>query len=346
MDSQAPLPDDGSRESALLIQREDMKHRALLTAALMMTSAGVAAADLLAVRVVAPASVLHGGNPSALTPQHAIAAGDVVSAGSRGKVALQLAGGGLLTLSSLGDVQVYEARGPRGKAPALAKLQLLAGALRVDSRAANSKPAQDVRLNVGSLKTRIFGADAWAANTAEGDTLCLLAGSASVQTGSTTEARLDSPGSCLRREPDGQLSRFAIESDAVIVGAINATAFDGMSGPLPIPETVAVAAAAATPAPTPLPDAARPAAGSVPAPDAASGGWTVVVLSLSRPEPVATRVQVLAEQGLPASTRSATVNGVTMHRAVVGRFASQAEARAYATGTLAASGIKGWASPL
>lgn len=325
-----------------------MTHRALLTAALMMTSAAVAAADLLAVRVVAPASVLHSGNPNALTPQRAIVAGDVVSAGSRGKVALQLAGGGLMTLSSLGDVQVYEAKGPRGKAPALAKLQLLTGALRVDSRAANGKPAQDVRLNVGSLKTRVFGADAWAANTAEGDTLCLLAGSVSVQTGAGTEAKLDSAGSCLRREPDGQLSRFALKSDVVIVGAINATAFDGMSGPLPATETGAVAAAApsTTPAPTPMPEALARPSGPVPVPDAASSGWTVVVLSLSRPEPVATRAQVLAEQGLPASTRSTTVKGLTMHRTVVGRFASQAEARAYATGTLAASGIKGWASPL
>ena len=54
----------------------------------------------------------------------------------------------------------------------------------------------------------------------------------------------------------------------------------------------------------------------------------------------------LSAKGLPASTRTAQVKGVTMHRVAVGSFATQAEARAYAAGPLAKSGIKGWASPL
>lgn len=321
-----------------------MHHRRLLTAAMLLTSASASATTLLTVRVNEPATLTHAGAPAALQPQQLVGAGDVVSAGSRGKVALQLSGSGLMTLSSLGDLQVFEARAAAGKTPALAKLRLLAGALRVDSRAANGKLAQDVRLNVGSLKSRIYGADAWAANTAEGDTLCLIAGSVSVQTGSGDE-RLDAPGSCLRREPDGQLSRFAAEGDAVIVRAIAATTFEGMSSPLPN-APVAVAEALIQPPPAAQTSSKSPVAASVPVPTESSNGWTVVVLSLSRPEPVATRAQALAQQGLPASTRSARVNGMTMHRTVVGRFASQAEARAYAASILAASGIKGWPAPL
>ncbi|MES2683774.1 MAG: SPOR domain-containing protein [Pseudomonadota bacterium] len=325
-----------------------MTSKTLFVAALLFAGGTAQAADFQALRVNAPATLSRAGDSVALLPQGAVMTGDVVSAGPRGKVALQLDRQGLITLSSLGDLQVFEAKALRGKQPASAKLKLLAGALRVDSRAAKGKPAQDVRVNVGSLKTRIFNAEAWGANTAEGDTFCLLAGTVSVQTDASTEERLETPGSCLRREPDGQISRFAADTDAVIVGAISATTFEGMS---PIASTLVAELEAsgkvAAPAPAPAAVASAPMRSAVPAPAAdASGGWTVVVLSLAKPEPVAARAQALAEQGLPASTRSATVNGVTMHRVAVGSFASQAEARAYAASTLAKSGIKGWAAPL
>ena len=330
-----------------------MKHKAILAAGLLVTACSGMAADLVALRVNEPATLLRGGNPAPLTALRPVLAGDVVSAGARGKVALRLAGNGLITLSSLGDVQVFEARAAKGKQPASAKLKLLAGALRVDSRASKGRPAQDVRLNVDSLKTRILNADAWGANTAEGDTFCLMAGVVSVQTDATTEERLDSPGSCLRREPDGQISRFAADTDPVIVGAISATAFEGMgtvttttllAEPDQSEANIAPPLAASAVAPSEIVAMPRHAP-SVPAADA-RGGWTVVVLSLSKPEPVAARAQVLSAQGLPATTRTTTVNGLTMHRVAVGSFGSQAEARAYAASTLAKSGIKGWPSPL
>ena len=332
-----------------------MTRKTLFAAALLLAGGSATAADFMALRVNAPVTLTRAGGSADLLPQGAVMTGDVVSAGPRGKVALQLDRQGLITLSSLGDLQVFEAKAVRGKQPASAKLKLLAGALRVDSRAAKGKSAQDVRVNVGTLKTRIFNAEAWGANTAEGDTFCLLAGTVSVQTDASTEERLETPGSCLRREPDGQISRFAADTDAVIVGAITATTFEGMS---PVASTLVAELAASEKSPAPVIAAATPAVvvapvvaaaqrSAIPAPAAdAMSGWTVVVLSLSKPEPVAARAQALAEQGLPASTRSATVNGVTMHRVAVGSFASQAEARAYAASTLAKSGIKGWAAPL
>lgn len=334
-----------------------MKHRTLLAAGLLLTGSTAIAADLVAVRANAPATLLRAGVSTALKPQQALMAGDVVSAGSRGKVALQLAGSGLMTFSSLADVQVFEARAASGKLPAIAKLKLLAGAARIDSRAINGKPAQDVRLNVGSLKTRLMNADAWAANTAEGDTLCLMAGVASVQTGGVVDERLELAGSCLRREPDGQLSRFAVDTDPVIVGAIAATRFEEM-GPVVsslMAEASAeekIAAYAPTVAAELIPTTPSPAAATArvapPAPAAAlpgEHGWTVVVLSMSKPEPVQAQAKALIERGLPATTRTAVVKGMTMHRVAVGSFATQAEARAYAA-TLVNSGLKGWATPL
>ena len=322
-----------------------MAHRALLAAALFTTSCAAFAADLVVVRVNAPASLVRNGDSSALTPQRAISAGDVVSAGARGKVALQLGSSGSMTLSSLGDVQVFEAKAASGKQPAIAKLKLLAGALRVDSRASKGKPAQDIRLNVGSLKFRLLNSDAWAANTAEGDTLCLMAGAASVQGEGLADERLDQPGSCIRREPDGRISRFVTDNDAVILGAIAATRFEGPA--VAAANNAIVAAEEKIAASAPIIAATAKPAAAPPAPAASTGsGWTIVVMSMSKPEPIAARAQALVQQGLPASTRTAVVNGATMHRVAVGQFATRTEARAYAAGTLAKSGIKGWPAPL
>lgn len=312
-----------------------MKHHALLATGLLITASWASGAELSTVRVDAPATLLRAGNTAALLPAAPIVAGDVVSAGSRGKVALRLADHGAITLSSLGDLQVFEASAARGKLPASAKLKLLAGALRVDSRASNGRPAQDLRLNIGSLKTRILNADAWGANTAEGDTLCLIAGAVSVQTEGRDE-RLSTAGSCLRREPDGQLSRFSADSDPVILGAIAATRFEGTA----MPPAAKIATAVSAPSPSPSRNLPPAPGGDV------AGDWTIVVLSLSKPEPVAVRARALVQQGLPATTRTVTVKGVTMHRVAIGSFATQAEARAYAASTLAKSDIKGWPARL
>ncbi len=327
-----------------------MTPRLLLAAGLWTLTTAASAADLLVLRVNAPASVQRGGAQTPLAARQMLVAGDVISVGNRGKVALQLDGSGLITLSSLADVQLFEVKPGTGRQAAVAKLKLLGGAMRVDSRAGRGKPAQDVRLNIGSLKTRLLSADAWGANTAEGDTLCVFSGAVDVQTGSGSDERLEVPGSCLRREPDGQLNRFAVDSDPVIVGAVTATRFEGsgevVDSLLAEAKTEAAASPviAAAPAPAPAPMRSAPPAAVV---NANTGtAWTVVVLSLSKPEPVAAHAQALVAKGLPASTRTATVNGATMHRVAVGSFATQAEARAYAAGTLAKSGIKGWPSPL
>lgn len=297
------------------------------------TAALAAPPALLVLRVDAPASLQHEGSSSALSPQQAIVAGDAVTTDADGKVGLQLAGQGQLVLSNFGELQIYEA------GPALGKFALLAGALRVDSRATQGRPAQDVRLNIGALRTRLLGADAWAARTQEGDVLCLLAGRISLQVEGAEVQPLDTAGSCLRRATDGRIEHFSINSDPLIASAMAATAFvedSTVAAASPVAEAVLMPQAAPLPA----------ASAAVSADADQQGGWTFVVLSNPKPEPVAARVQALVEQGLPASSRTAVVKGMPVYRASIGRFATHAEANIYAARTLTKLGIRGWAAPL
>jgi len=296
------------------------------------TAAWAGAASLLVLRVEAPASVTYQGITQSLAPSQVIAAGNLLSTGPEGKILLQLAGRGRLVLSSFGELQVHDLTLDE------TKLSLLGGAVRVNSRASHGAAAQDVRLNVGQLKTRLFGTDAWAAHTVEGDTLCLLAGRADIQINGAEEQRLNESGSCVRRSEAGVIERFNINEDALIVSAVTATAF--------VDDQRAESAQTAdsdssqpdkVPSPSPI---AAPVADAV-----AQSGWTFVVLSDPRLEPIAARVQELAEQGLPASVRRATVKGRDVHRATIGRFGTHSEANAYASRTLIPLGIRGWAAP-
>ncbi|MDP3859439.1 MAG: SPOR domain-containing protein [Stagnimonas sp.] len=316
-----------------------MLSRALLLATALFTSSTAwAASELLAVKVDGTARLVRADGNRALLARMPLLNGDSLSLSGDSRVALQLAGRGLITLARGAELQVFDSR---GGATAQGRFKLLSGTVRVDSR---GRPAQDVRLNVGSLKARIYGAEALGANDAAGDTLCVLAGAIEVQTAGAPDTRLDLPGSCVRRSPDGLLRNLRLDSDTPMTTALAASEFRGAAEALagtgrPAPGAAPIIApvAAAGTAPT-APLAA--AAGSK------AKGWTVVVLSLSQREPVDQRTQSLLDQGLPASARSAEVKGKLMHRVTVGEFASQDEARDFARGTLAKAGIQGWISPL
>lgn len=297
----------------------------------LATAAWAGSASLLVLRVEQPASVTHEGITQPLAPSQVIAEGNLLSTGPEGKVLLQLAGRGRLVLSSFGELQVHD------MSPDQAKLALRGGAVRVNSRAVQGAAAQDVRLNVGRLKARLLGTDAWAAHTVEGDTLCLLAGRADIQVDGAEEQRLSESGSCLRHTQAGVIERFSIDGEALIVAAVAATAF--------VDDERATSAQPAAPLqPEKAPSAS--AAASVVTDTAVQSAWTFVVLSDPRPDPITVRVQALIEQGLPASARRATVKGRDVHRATIGRFATHSEANAYASRTLTPLGIRGWAAPL
>lgn len=308
----------------------------LLVTALFTSSTAWAASELMAVKVDGTARLVRADGNRALLARMPLLNGDSLSLSGDSRVALQLAGHGLITLARGAELQVFDSR---GGATALGRFKLLSGTVRVDSR---GRPAQDIRLNVGSLKARIYGAEALGANDAAGDTLCVLAGAIEVQTAGAPDTRLDLPGSCVRRSPDGLLRNLRLDSDTPMTTALAASEFRGAAEALaganrPAPATPIIAPVATGAAMSP---ALAPTSGSK------AKGWTVVVLSLSQREPVEQRTQSLLDQGLPASARSAEVKGKLMHRVTVGEFASQGEARDFARSTLAKAGIQGWISPL
>lgn len=325
---------------------------------LLAATAAQAAGDLLALRVASPVMVTSAGRDTPLTPGRALLAGEVLSAGPRGRAALQLDGGGLITLGSLGSVQVYAASAGAASSPALGKFKLLAGPLKADSRGYSGGLPQDLRLNVGGLKVRVYGASVWGAVTREGDTLCLISGAVEVQAGGTPDLRLDAAGDCLRRSPDGRVSRLNVNSEPVIAAAIAATEFGDTvelpPGPAPmdLPADSPSTAAVQTPKPTRSPPIIARAASDLPAvapmpvPGAKAGAWTLVVLSLAERKPVEARAQSLQDQGFAANVRETQVKGRTWHRVTVGEFSSQDEARRYAQQTLAKAGIQAWVARL
>lgn len=317
-----------------------MLPRFLLAATLLAGGVAQAASDLVTTRVEGNARVSRGGGNQPLTARMPLLGGDVLSLSGGSKVSLQLGGNGLITLARGAELQVFDAE--RGGNGSLGRFKLLSGTARIDSR--GSRPAQDVRLNVGTLKARILGAEAVGANDAAGDTLCVLAGAIEIQTAGGADTRLDIPGSCLRRTPDGLLRNLRLDSDPPIASSLAAT--EGDSGEDVI--TLQPPPRTGRPAPAPIiAAAATPPAAAATAPAAAArGSWTVVVLSLAQREPVEKRSQSLQDQGLPASVRTAEVKGRTVHRVTVGEFATQAEARDYARDTLGKAGIEGWLSPL
>ena len=69
------------------------------------------------------------------------------------------------------------------------------------------------------------------------------------------------------------------------------------------------------------------------------GNWSSQIISVGR--------DALEPDHVTAQVRlTAVIDGQTVHRVAVGQFASAAEARAYAAGTLAKSGLKGWPAKL
>lgn len=317
-----------------------MLSRSLLIAlTLLAGEAAWAASELVVTRVEGNARLTRADGGRPLATRTTLLNGDVLSLSGNSRVALQLADRGMISLARGAELQVYD---NRGGAVAVGRFKLLSGTARVDSR---GKPAQDIRLNVGSLKARILGAEAIGTNDAAGETLCVLAGALEIQTAGAPDTRLDLPGSCLRRTPDGLLRNLRLDSDPPMATALAASEFGGEPAPAP-----AVAATKPPPAPIIAPAATSPTPIPPPAPAAAgtskASGWTVVVLSLAQREPVEQRTQSLLDQGLPAATRSADVKGKQMYRVTVGEFASQTEARDYSRNTLVKAGIQGWISPL
>jgi hypothetical protein len=263
----------------------------------------------------------------------------------------------LLTLGADAELFLHSADPPDAGRGALLRAQLVRGALRVDGRPKSGLPPQDLRLNLGQLRLRVFGAEVWMERSASAETVCLLSGAVEIQSSAGPE-RLDAPGDCLlfgahgRRlhvRPDGEetlarkLVRTAFAEDYVTrIAAEQAPAAAPAQAAPPGTEAAPVPAPAAIP-PPPAPSAPRGAApggavGLPPAPAAGAAGpgrrepasgWTVVVASFPEQPAAEAEAARLRALGLQPTVRSRTDQGITKYRVTLGAFAAKEEARAY-----------------
>lgn len=78
------------------------------------------------------------------------------------------------------------------------RVRLSQGEMHIDARAVPGGNSRDVRLNIGELRVRIAGAEAWAQQTAAVTQVCMVsAGYVEVKRGEQL-SRIDMPGQCLR----------------------------------------------------------------------------------------------------------------------------------------------------
>ncbi len=293
---------------------------------------------LAALRVYGEVQRERGGEPAVLNEGEAAHSGDRLRTGVVGHVGLQLAPAGNLMLGAESELWVHSLEpGDPPSHAGLARLVLVQGTLRADARAQPPLPPADLRINVGALRLRVFGADAWIGRASDGDEVCVLAGAVELQTPEGPQ-RLDTPGHCLRAGRGG-LQPFDATADGTLAVRLAHTAFPG--------DPAARIPGAAPWRPTP--SVAARAADSQPAPSATVGvAWTIVLASLpdaSRAEQEARRLRAIAADArVVAAPRD---GGSITYRVVSGHYASKAAAAADLRVLRAQHGLaRAWIAPL
>ncbi len=268
----------------------------------------------------------------------AVESGDVLRTGINARVGLQMSAVGLLTLGGDTALKVHQIKpiSPPARMN-LALLMLDAGAIRVDTRPKAELPPADVRLNVGPLKLRIFGAHVWAERGALADEVCLIGGAVELQTPSGPQ-RLDQPGSCLQWM-DGEVRRLEPRQVGSLAPRLARTAFlSATPSSLPPasdpqrPNTAAPAARTATPPPpraVPAAEARKPTPKQVRPDQAAAGApvWTVVLASL--PERARAETEAARLRQLELDTEVVAMplaSGKIVYRVIAGQYATKQQA--------------------
>lgn len=290
---------------------------------LMATTADAQRLPMAAMRVAEPVELRRGEEVSALRSGSPLLADDRIVTGPQGRAALQLAGGGQLRLGGDSALRLHSADAPDAGIGGVARMVLERGALRLDARA---PLPQDYRLNVGRLRLRVYGGEAWTELGARGENVCLLSGAVEIVTESGTE-RLDQPGACLLFGHSG--NRLPVQADTgealarkllrtAFADDVNARFEADQTPPAPGPpvtyEVLPPAAAAATPRWT-LVLASFPDAASA---EAAAQRWSATgeTLQVRRSDsPSGARYRLtLGEYGELAAARAALTELRSRHR--------------------------------
>lgn len=206
----------------------DARQGLIVAAVLLMTTGSAAAADNLKVRrSEGPTSRIVGEQaPAALQTGDVISAGDALLTGSNAHLTVLIDGGGSFTLGDDTSVRVHssEASNPPARA-ALVRMRVAQGVVRIDGRAGDQQAPADVRLNLGALKLRVFGADAWAQALPGGDEVCLINGAVEILAPDRAE-RLDQPGECLRYSAGEGIRKLAAKDVGSLAVRLARTAYD------------------------------------------------------------------------------------------------------------------------
>lgn len=339
--------------------------RATVGVALLLAGAGASAGDLRfdVVRLDGSATREAAQSSASLRVAEAVIAGERVRTGADGHVVLQLPPVGALMLGAESSLYVHSIEAEDLPArSALARLVLDYGTARINARSQRQLPPADLRINMGALKLRVFGAEIWVERSAEAEEVCLLAGAIELQ-GALGSRRLDEPGYCLRSTPTGLLEQNA-NSASAMAPRLNLTAFPGdptmqwvaaMAVTEPRPD-----AAAGTPAADPerglepVPNAASAAPDAEPASplvstlDEGIGGWTIVLASLPEEAAAESEAARLRAAGLEARVmKVARAEGGLTYRVVSGQYASKGDAVPDIQAIRARRGLRAaWVAPL
>lgn len=281
-------------------------------AALLLPALAVQAQDgLTATRVAMPAVLRHGAKQEGLKPGAVAGSGDLIKSGHGGRVEVR-EGGNTIRLSEAAEFYIHEMHAGQLKAV------LVHGAAHLIS--SGHRPL-DMRINVGRLRLKLSGADVWAEQASDGETVCLLAGAVDVQSDLAPPRSMNVPGQCLFVDRLGDPLLIKADRQGTLARKLAQTGFgsDEPEAPPEVarPRRVQPLAAQAAPAPV-----APPLQAPVQA-------WTVVLAS-HRERGLADRhVQQFAAAGVAAEVREHMNDRGRIFRVVTGTHTDEAQARAY-----------------
>ncbi len=320
-------------------------------------------------RINGEADLIRSDRVASLRPSDTVQAGDEVRTGSGGHLGLQLPPVGQITLGRNSRLIVHsiEAVDPPARM-GLARLVVHSGSAQLDSRGGSSLPPADIRLNVGALRIRIFGAAVWVDRGSAGDEVCLLGGAVELQ-GPSGPLRLDDVGSCARATASG-IAVLDPRTAGSIATRLALTAFPGdrtdeafitvaSAAPVKPSSTDAVDDSlafgyAAPPAAAPKPTKTGASESTKPVPPAAAtrstprftpytssatvsadgevrltpAAWTIVLASVADAGRANEEAARLRKTGLDAQVIESQRNGTRTWRVVSGAYPSKQNAQA------------------
>lgn len=227
-----------------------------LSSAVFVVPEAIAAGGLLSVgQLQGHVEELQDHGSAALVPGVPIAAGTRIRTGADGRVELGVNGAPTFFSGSDSEFLVHSFEG------FVVRARLSQGSLHIDARAASGSNSRDVRLNVGELRVRIAGAEAWALQTPAVTQVCMVSsGYIEVKRGEQL-SRIDMPGQCLRlantvaawvvMAPEALAERLdltAVKAPMASDTDANVAIAEGAAKP-PTPAQVPATAQAQTPAP-------------------------------------------------------------------------------------------------